>query len=259
LRGVEPRGHVRPKPMPGREVKPDPAPISPPTFDSSFTPSVAQPHRPPMSPPVLDDPAPAQVAAPPAANLDVTSGLASLLNLSSALAPDAQSLPAPAPPVAPASPPEAPKLRLGPDIVRPNQLPPALADADDKPPSMLKYGIELPSGILEAQAFYEPDGSAPVDLPPAPPSVPAMPQAESAPAQPVAGEAPQSDAGAAAPPLESAPAGATVIQHQSPVVPGAAAPTMMGFTPALPDTEASTTKLGHQAVHVQTPPSDKKG
>lgn len=220
LRRAEPRGQIRPQ----AESRPEPP---------APRPSVV------LAAPGL---APDLAIEPLAPGPDLVSLPSSLLNLSIPVAPEAAAAPAaPAAPVAPAPPPAT-----------------AAPDGDGQP-SILKLGIRLPSGILEAQAFVAPDESSPVDLPASASAVLAAPQVAAAPPEAVVAAPP-----AAAPPSSAAPpygAGTAVTAFVEPR-PGplniSAAPTVHGFAVSLPvASEAAATVVGHQAVQPPDPPPDE--
>jgi hypothetical protein len=190
LPGVEPRGQYRPKPAPKADD---------------------EPHAPwPVVPrPAAEVPAP---APPPV--LDVTTGLASLLNLSGSPLLDSGQAASEAEPM----------MKLDAGIVVP-PAPPAAVHAPAPGASGANLALALPASLLEAQAFFAPEEPSPVDLPPAAPSVPVA---------------------------------ATVLAQATPALPGAAAPTMLGFSPSLPGAQAAATRLGHAAVRPEPAPTETK-
>jgi hypothetical protein len=201
LPGVEPRGQYRPKPPPKAD---------------------AEPHAPwPVVPRPGSAPAPGPGPAPGSpSELDVTNGLVSLLNLSGSPLLDAGRSGSEV----------EPPLELDAGIVVPPAAPLAALHAPAPGASVSNLALALPAALLEAQAFYASEAPFPVDLPPAPPSVPAAP----------------------------APAAATVLAQATPAPPGAAAPTMLGFSPALPAAESAATRLGHAAVRPEPAPTETK-
>jgi hypothetical protein len=239
LPGVEPRGQPRPRPEEHRAPEPAPA--------RAAVPVPAAPPGPPLSviplAPALDLPAGSGLAPGPSMLVSQQS----LLNLSSGLVVD-------------------PPAETG--------LPPP---GSSETPSILKYGIRLPSGVLEAQAFVDPDEPAPgnpaaVNLTATPLAPPAPPVMVSAVKSTLPGPAPAAPGPAkpapppppAAAPMPAKPAAPPPATRAAPVTaivearPGqlslTAAPTIHGFAPALPvATEAPPTVVGHQAV--QPPPS----
>jgi hypothetical protein len=212
LFGVEPRGHLRTKPEP--EPGPQPQPPAP-------RPAIAMPAPGPVSERAIEPLAPGP---------DMISLPSSLLNLSLPVSPPEAA--------APAATPEPPPA--------PDPAPPA----GDRPPSLLKYGIQLPSGILEAQAFVAPDEASAVDLPPSASIVQAAAAAAPPPAPPSA-PAPLLGAGT--------PRTAIVEQRPGPLH-ISAAPTVHGFAVSLPSpSEAPQTLVGHEAVQPPAePPDDAK-
>ena len=121
----------------------------------------------------------------------------------------------------------------------------------DETPSILKFGIRIPSGILEAQAFVDADEPAPVEQPAldltatplAPPAEPAVPLAPPLPAP--------------APPKPAPSAPVTAFVEPRPgLLNLSAAPTMHGFSPSLPlPAEAPPTVIGHEAALPGSPPT----
>lgn len=209
LPGVEPRGQYRPRPQ-LKEVTDEPL---------AAWPAVSGPAPEPAAAPLA--PVPSLAPSAPAPDLDVTTGLVSLLNLSSTpvLEPDR-----------PASE-SKPAWQLDSRImVPPEAPPPAVPAPTPATPAPANLALELPSAILEAQAFYSADEPSRVDLPPVARSMPAAP----------------------------APAPATVLEQASPALPGAAAPTMLGFSSALPDTDGAATRVGLPAPRPEPPPNETK-
>ena len=183
----------------------------------------------------------------------------------------------PLPVFAAESPPAIVPVALGPDLVVPSlssvldlpMAPPLESQApgpagEEKLPSILRFGIVLSPGLLEAQAFAAQAEPAPLDLPPAPPQ-PKTPPApvQRVPAAPVVAAPP---AGPAAPPSATypgSPAGAVTafVEPRPGPLNLSAAPTVHGFSPVLPlAAEAAPTRVGHQAAQPPAPPpADKKG
>jgi hypothetical protein len=185
--------------------------------------------------------------------------------------------PQPAPIPAPAgdSPPSIVPVALGPDILAPASLsslldlrmaPPVesqapIPEGEDKPPSILKFGIVLSPSLLEAQGLAAPAEPAPVDLPPAPAQpIVAAPSAPAAPAAPAPVAPPCVPAASMAAPYPGSPAGVTAFVEARPgPLNISAAPTVHGFSPALPPaTEAAPTVVGHEAVQPPAPPPEEK-
>ena len=171
--------------------------------------------------------APDLAIEPLAPGPDLVSLPSSLLNLSIPVAPEAA-----AGPVAPAPPPAA------------------AAPGGDSQPSILKFGIRLPSGILEAQAFVAPDESGPVDLPASASAVLAV-SAVAPPGAPPPAAAPPSPA---APPYDAGPAVTAFVEPRPGPLNISAAPTVHGFAVSLPvASEAAATLVGHEAVQPPEP------
>jgi hypothetical protein len=140
------------------------------------------------------------------------------------------------------------------------QLP--VVDGQASPPSILKFGIVLPPGLLEAQTSVAQQDHAPVDLSPVDLKAPAAaPLSLGAPA-PVASP-PSLAARMEAAPSASPPAPTTAFVEPRPgPLNISAAPTVLGFSPALPATDAAPTRIGHEAVQppaLKTAPADAKG
>jgi hypothetical protein len=157
-------------------------------------------------------------------------------------------------------------LRMGPPV---ESQPPGTV-GDDKPPSILKFGIQISPSLLEAQAIAAEAEPAPVDLPPAqskptmePPAAPVLPAAAApVPVEPVL-PAPAEPPPAA--PMRAtypgSPAGVTAFVEARPgPLNISAAPTVHGFSPTLPlPTEAAPTVIGHEAAQPPPPtPEEKK-
>jgi hypothetical protein len=135
------------------------------------------------------------------------------------------------------------KLNLG--ISLPPEPQPPVSSSETSPPSILQFGIVLSPDLLEAQAFIDHLDPTPVDLP----AVDLKPPAEP----------PPSPATEAAPPASPAgPVTAFVGPRPGPLN-ISAAPTVHGFSPALPPaTDAAPTRIGHESVQPPAP-ADKKG
>ncbi|MBN2573154.1 MAG: hypothetical protein JXP73_01190 [Deltaproteobacteria bacterium] len=218
LRGVEPRGQIRPKPA----DKPEPPPARDPLAISSLKPG------------------PAMAIEPLAPGPDVVAGLPSAIDL---------------------------------DMVPPAEAPPPAERKDDKPPSLLRFGIELPPELLEAQAFIEAKAPAAPEPAPAPSPVPATAPAapESAAPPSPAPPAPQLPAppALASPPVAASPPAPSPATPSAPVTafveprPGplniSAAPTVVGFAVSVPASEAAPTRIGHEAVQPKPPEPASEG
>jgi len=242
LPGVVPRGQYTPKAkeVPAANLKPHPQPVfltdSVPAIDlNPSNPSVTPPANPPAdlssNPPArLADPPTPPPPSPSQVDLQLTSGLASLLNLSTALG----NSPEPEAPRLDQRGPSELKIGLNSGIQPPAQPPPPAPPQRPAAPASADPAADpLMGRMLEAQAYYSSGESGPIDLPPALPSLPVI----------------------------TSPAPATVLQAPTPPPPGHTAPTRFGFSPALPSSENRATRLGHQAVQPPTPPptEPKKG